>query len=65
MSSNLIGGKKSFNLYFVRKRKDFAMIRNLGHLSIIHETTPKNYALLTENEQNLKKSDSNLIYFRF
>ena len=41
------------------------MIRNLGHLSKIHETTPKNYALLTENEQNLKKSDSNLIYFRF
>ena len=28
------------------KNRKSAMIINLGHLSIIHETNPKNYALL-------------------
>ncbi len=28
------------------ENKKSAMIINLGHLSIIHETNPKNYALL-------------------
>ena len=30
------------------------MIKNLGHLSKIHETKPKKNALLTINEQSFK-----------